>query len=172
MKKLISLILALVLVFSFAGCSGNSDTNEPEATSINVEEVYAAIESSAEMNEMTVLGEDMILNLLGIKAEKTVQLKVAIAAHADLLADEIWLVEAVDEAAAQEIVELANQRIETQSAASITYSPEQPKSPKNFPGPGTTRLNTRPESASSSRSVTYPSRAPSHRLMTSLQRSA
>ncbi len=123
MKKLITLILALVLMFSFAACSGN-ETPDAEAAEINVEEVYASIESAVEMNEMTILEEDMILNLLGIEAEKTVQLKVAEAADG-LLADEIWLIEAVDEAAAQEIVSLANTRIEVQAAASKTYSPEQ-----------------------------------------------
>ncbi len=125
MKKYIALILALVLAFSFAGCSGNKNEEEAPAASINVEDVYASIESAVEMNEMTILEDDMILNLLGIEAEKTVQLKVAIAKHADLLADEIWLVEAVDEAAAAEIVELANTRLELQAAASMTYSPEQ-----------------------------------------------
>lgn len=124
MKKIIALILALVLVFSFAGCTGNEETKEPETTNINVEDVYASIENAVELNEMTILGEDMILNLLGIEAEKTVQLKVAEAADG-LLADEIWLVEAVDEAAAKEIVDLANTRIELQAAASKTYSPEQ-----------------------------------------------
>lgn len=123
MKKLIALMLALVLALGFAGCSGN-ETNEPEAAAVNVDELYASIESSVELNEMTILEEDMILNLLGIEAEKTVQLKVAEAADG-LLADEIWLVEAVDEAAAQEIVDLANVRKDAQAASSKTYSPEQ-----------------------------------------------
>ena len=66
----------------------------------------------------------MQLNLYGIESADVVKAKVAISDDG-LRADEVWLIEAVDEAAAGRIKTLVDSRIAQKDAESVTYSPEQ-----------------------------------------------
>lgn len=130
MKRLIVLCLALVMAFSLAACgnhdSDNTDPSESNNTpvALDVQEVYTKVGQAVEMPEMLALNESLMLDYCGIAAEDVKQAIVYICADS-LRTDETWLIEAVDEAAAKRIVDLANARLKTKGDESITYSPEQ-----------------------------------------------
>jgi len=110
---------------------------EPEAA-IETEEVIEAVEELTELDltavaelleaagmpEMIELDEMLMLDYCGIAQEDVKQAVVAICSDS-LRTDELWLVEAIDEEAAQRIMELAEFRLEMKGEESITYSPEQ-----------------------------------------------
>ena len=74
--------------------------------------------------EMLPMDEAMMLNFCGIKAEQCKQVVVAVCSDG-LRADEVWLIEAVDEGALEELKNLADGRLTRKGEESITYSPEQ-----------------------------------------------
>ncbi len=127
MKRLIVLCLALVMALSLAACGNNdSDNTEPSDTAVemDMQEVYTKVGQAVEMPEMLALNESLMLDYCGIAAEDVKQAIVYICADS-LRTDEIWLIEAADDAAAKRIVDLANARLKTKGDESITYSPEQ-----------------------------------------------
>lgn len=117
MKKYIALLLA-VLMLCLAGCGGKDQTK-------NVIDVQAVYDSMADvLPEMLPMDEAMMLNFCGIKAEQCKQVVVAVCSDG-LRADEVWLIEAVDEGALEELKNLADGRLTRKGEESITYSPEQ-----------------------------------------------
>ena len=117
MKKYIAILL-VVLVLCLAGCGGKDQT----VNVIDVEAVYDSME--AVLPEMLPMDEAMMLNFCGIKAEQCKQVVVAVCSDG-LRADEVWLIEAADEAALKELQSLADGRLTRKGEESITYSPEQ-----------------------------------------------
>lgn len=117
MKKFIAIVLA-VLVLCLAGCGGKDQT----VNVIDVEAVYSSMESV--LPEMLPMDEAMMLNFCGIKAEQCKQVVVAVCSDG-LRADEVWLIEAADEAALEALKGLADGRLTRKGEESITYSPEQ-----------------------------------------------
>ena len=117
MKKYIAILLA-VLVLCLAGCGGKDQA----VNVIDVEAVYDSME--AVLPEMLPMDEAMMLNFCGIKAEQCKQVVVAVCSDG-LRADEVWLIEAADEAALKELQSLADGRLTRKGEESITYSPEQ-----------------------------------------------
>ena len=65
-----------------------------------------------------------LLNFLGIHAEDCVQYKVAICAEG-LRADEVWLIEAKDDAALKSLDDLAQARIQSKLDETESYAPDQ-----------------------------------------------
>ena len=124
MKKVIAMCLALLCLLSLAACGKESggDTSAPSVTDMN--EMYGKIQQAVQMPEMLKLDAAMMLDYCGIRQEDVKQAVVAICADS-LRTDEVWLLEAVDEAAADRLVALANKRLEKKGEESITYSPEQ-----------------------------------------------
>ncbi len=118
MKKIICAILAMCLMLSLAAC-GNQ---EEKAVSMDVEAVYEGYQQY--LPEMFYPDEATLLNFLGIHAEDCVQYKVAICAEG-LRADEVWLIEAKDDAAMQNLTELAQARIQSKLDETETYAPDQ-----------------------------------------------
>lgn len=126
MKRMIAGLLTLMMLLTGCGAAAeNSETGETpgKVVTIDVVQLYSQLETVG-MPEMLELDESMRLNLYGIRAEDVKQVKVAVASDG-LRADEIWLVEAVSEEAAQTIKGLADSRIRQKDLESITYSPEQ-----------------------------------------------
>ena len=118
MKKAMSLILALVLVLGLTACGGKTE----ETVSVDVNALY---ESYAQyMPEMFFPDEDTMLNFLGISVEDCVQYKVAICAEG-MRSDEIWLIEARDAAALEELQQLAQTRIQAKLDETVSYAPDQ-----------------------------------------------
>ena len=71
-----------------------------------------------------MMSDDMMLNFCGINRSDCKQAVVSVSSDG-LRADEIWLLEANDAETAENLVKLANTRIERKGEESITYSPEQ-----------------------------------------------
>lgn len=116
MKRLIALLL-VILTLCLAGCGGKE-----QAVEMDVQAVYESMEST--LPEMLVMDEAMMLNFCGIKSEQCAQVVVAVCSDG-LRADEVWLIEAADEAALKELEGLAEGRLTRKGEESITYSPEQ-----------------------------------------------
>jgi hypothetical protein len=76
------------------------------------------------MGEMIPLDADMMLDFCGIKAEDCAQAYVSISADG-LLTDEIWVIEAKDEEAAQRLLDKVTKRLKAKADESETYSPAQ-----------------------------------------------
>lgn len=139
MKKVLILILTMTMMLTIAACGGNQTeatqpVTEAPATEpsgeitvglwLEMKDVYAKLGTAAQLPEMIELNESLMLDYCGIAAEDVQQAVVVICADS-LRTDEIWLLEAVDEAAAEKLAGLANKRLEKKGEESITYSPEQ-----------------------------------------------
>lgn len=118
MKKVLTLILMLSLVLSMAACGGKAE----EAASLDVNALYESY--SQHMPDMFFPDEDTMMNFLGISVEDCVQYKVAICAEG-MRADEVWLIEAKDEAALETLRQLAQTRIEAKLDETVSYAPDQ-----------------------------------------------
>lgn len=119
MKKIFAVLLAAVLVLS--GCGGETENKTP--ANVNVTALYTELEGLG-LPKMVDVGPDMMLSLYGIESADVKQAKVAISDDG-LRADEVWLLEAVDAAAAEKLNNLVKNRIQQKDDESITYSPEQ-----------------------------------------------
>ena len=126
MKRISALLLALLMAFSLIACGNdkNEDTTPTIKQDLQMADVYDKLSAAAQIPEMLQLQESMMLDYCGIDAAKTKQAVVMICADS-LRTDEIWLLEAVDEAAAKELADAANERLRKKGEESITYSPEQ-----------------------------------------------
>ena len=122
MKKLISLLLLLGLCAALLAACGGEEA--PKSVQMQAQEVYTQLSEKAVKSAMLKLNESLLLDLCGIRSEDVKQAVVAICEDS-LLTDEVWVVEATDEAAAQRIIELAKNRLKKKGEESITYSPEQ-----------------------------------------------
>lgn len=96
---------------------------ETEVTGPDLASICELLQAAG-MPEMIELDQILMLDYCGIEQADVKQAVVAICADS-LRTDELWLVEAIDEEAAQRIVELAQFRLEMKGEESITYSPEQ-----------------------------------------------
>ena len=119
MKRLIALTLALMLLCALAGCGGKDSGSDVQ---MDVQAVYDSM--IAQMPEMLVMDEMMMLNFCGIEAEMCEQAVVSVCFDG-LRADEVWLIEAKDADALKQLEALAQSRLERKGEESITYSPEQ-----------------------------------------------
>ena len=118
MKKVISLMLALMLVLSLAACGGK----EEETVSVDVNALYESY--GQYMPDMFFPDEDTMMNFLGVSGEDCVQYKVAICAEG-MRADEVWLMEAKDASALENLKQLAQTRVEAKLEETVTYAPDQ-----------------------------------------------
>lgn len=121
MRKSLILILTLALMLSFAACGGGEALAPVQ---MQPQELYTRLGQEVQIPAMLSLNEGMMLDLCGIQKADVTRAVVAICEDS-LRTDEIWMVEAADEAAAQRITELAKKRLTKKGEESITYSPEQ-----------------------------------------------
>lgn len=118
MKKIISLLLVLSLVLSLAACG--SETKE--AVSIDVKALYESY--SQYMPDMFYPDETTMMDFLGIDVQDCAQYQVAICAEG-MRTDEVWLIEAKDEASLEKLRQLAQTRIEAKLDETVSYAPDQ-----------------------------------------------
>lgn len=118
MKKPITLLLVLAMVLGLAACGGKKE----EAKTVDVVALYDSY--TQYLPEMFFPDEDTLLNFLGIQASDCTQYKVAICAEG-LRADEVWLIEAKDQAALENLQQLAQTRIQAKLDETVTYVPDQ-----------------------------------------------
>lgn len=117
MKKLIAFVLAAAMMLSLVACGGKADTK-----SVDLNALY---ESYAQyMPDMFALDEDTMMNFLGIDAADCANYAVYICGDG-LRADEVWLIEAKDEAALGRLKEMADARMLAKENETISYVPDQ-----------------------------------------------
>lgn len=118
MKKLFCLMLALSLVLSLAACGGKAE----EPVSVDVKALYESY--SQYMPDMFYPDEATLMSFLGINSADCAQYQVAICAEG-MRADEVWLIEAKDQAALEGLRQLAQTRIEAKLDETVSYAPDQ-----------------------------------------------
>ena len=116
MKKILALVLC-ILMLSLTACGGKESPKSADLSAL-----YDNL--TASMPQMLPMDEETMLNFQGIEIADCVQAKVAICAEG-LRADEIWLIEAKDEAALEKIQALAEARIQAKGEETVSYNPEQ-----------------------------------------------
>lgn len=145
MKKLLAVLMILTMVLSLVAC-GSSE--EPETTAEEQNVVTEAAEENAETKakpqsngpvdvvkvkddmlakfeiaDAIELNEDLLLNQYGITAEQVLA-QGSFIVSTGLFPAEIVMVEAVDEAAAEQVAEKLNTRLDSLKAQSKSYDPE------------------------------------------------
>lgn len=129
MKQFMSILLVVFTLLSLCACQSNENptTTAPankEPLQLDLAATYATITTGVQMPDMMYIEEDMLLDLYGIKAEHYKQAQVYLCSNS-LQADEIWLIEAADEAALATLKTLAQNRLQQKDDESLTYSPAQ-----------------------------------------------
>ena len=119
MKNFIALILAAAMILGMTACGGS---DESAAASVDLNAIYTEYQNT--LPEMMVLDENTMLNFLGIQAADCTQVVAAVCANG-LRTDEVWLIEAKDEAALERIAKLADTRLAAKADETISYSPDQ-----------------------------------------------
>ncbi len=117
MKKTVSILLLAALLLGLGACGSGSDA-EP----VNLEALYQSF--SEQLPTMLLLDADMALNFMGIQSEDCAQCVAAICGEG-LRADEVWLIEAKDDAALSRIQKLAETRIQAKLEETESYVPDQ-----------------------------------------------
>ena len=118
MKKVFTMILALMLVLGLAAFGGKTE----EVASVDVNALY---ESYAQyMPDMFFPDEDTMMNFLGIDVKDCTQYKVAICAEG-MRSDEIWLIQAKNASSLETLKQLAQTRIEAKKDETVSYAPDQ-----------------------------------------------
>lgn len=120
MKRILALLAAVLLL---CGCGAQADNTDKTPVAVDMAALYTKLEGLGLPN-MVEVGADMQLSLYGIESTDVVSAKVAISDDG-LLADEVWLIEAVSAEAAARLESLAKNRIQQKDDESVTYSPEQ-----------------------------------------------
>lgn len=117
MKKLFVLILSAALLLSFAACGAKE-----EAAPVDLNALYESY--APNLPDMFQPDADTMMNFLGIDTADCAQHVVAICGDG-MRADEVWLIEAKDEAALERLKELAQTRIVAKEDETISYAPDQ-----------------------------------------------
>ncbi len=140
MKKLLACLLIIAMIFSFAACGAEAEeettaeaqTTESAAEEETKKESNGAVDVVAikdefikkfELTDAIEMNEALLLNQYGI-AEDAMVAHGCFIVQTGLFPAEIIMVEAVDEAAAKDITEKLNTRLESLMAQSKSYDPE------------------------------------------------
>lgn len=118
MKRTIAIFLTAALLLSLCACG----SGKPADVHVDLAELYESYESY--LPTMYLLDDNTMVNFLGIDPQDCAQASVSICMDG-MRADEVWLIEAVDEDALSRLQALANNRIEAKKAETISYSPDQ-----------------------------------------------
>ena len=120
-KKKNSLALALI---SLVAVLATACTSAAPAAVVNPAEAYAAISAGVEMPEMMEIPSAIVLDYFGIQSADYSDAVFYICADS-LLADEVVIVNAVDDDAAKRIKEKLDVRLNQKMVSAQGYSPEQ-----------------------------------------------
>ena len=119
-KVILCLLLTLTLLPVLTACGGRS----AEPLHIDCEALYEQLLALPDLPGMVPVSERRIRNYYGIDTDACPQVVMAVCED-ELRADEIWLIEAASEEAAQELAQLAEARITQLKAELKNYQPEQ-----------------------------------------------
>ena len=109
--------LLFLLVVTLAAC-------DAPAEGLDLQQQYVALTQAAELPQMLMLNQAAMESFCGIEETLVTQGMVYICADS-LRTDEIWLLEAKDKAALEQLKALAQARLAQKAAESASYSPEQ-----------------------------------------------
>jgi len=117
MKRLLfpALILALALLLS--GCAGPQNSR-------SLKDTYDAIRQAEVLPEMVAVPEDMVRDFYGIDPAWYEEAVFQVASDS-LLADEVVLIRAREEADADRILMMLKERLSAKAEEAKTYSPQQ-----------------------------------------------
>ncbi len=116
MKKWIAMMLVVAMALSMVGCGGE------KAPAVDVNTLYDSY--SQYLPDMFYLDDDSLMNFLGIDVALCTQYKIAICAEG-MRTDEVWLIEAKDQAAFDQLLGMAQVRIQSKLDETRTYVPDQ-----------------------------------------------
>lgn len=127
--KWTALIAALALLLAACGAAPAPETAAPAAEtqageSPDLEAVYQNFEETFELPEMAAVSEKRRDAILGIAPEDCLQ-AVTVLCGDSVRADEIWMIEAADDDAADRIAELAQARLDQRAQEMENYLPDQ-----------------------------------------------
>ena len=126
MKRLmLALLLAALLLCACGGTAAPQTTGTPAPEPTETPDLAALCEAlRALFPEMMEVDSAMLLDFLGIRDEDCAQC-VALLAADGTKADELWLLEAVDDAAVLRLEKLAVDRMNAKMEETETYAPAQ-----------------------------------------------
>ena len=121
MKKVLTLLAVILLAGTLCACGERS-----EATlSADLDALYEQLLGSAEdLPEMVAVPESKISKLFGLEPEDCNQLVISLCSES-VRADEIWMIEAKDDSAADRAEALAEARLEQRRDEMKNYLPDQ-----------------------------------------------
>ncbi len=125
MKKIVSLLLAFVIVFSFAACSSGNDSGEQNNTAVNVDlsAVKAEMIEKLSPADPINLEAQSLLDLYGIAAED-IDAAACYTTMDGVFPEEVIMVRAKDADALKRIEEKMNNRIGEVKIQSQNYDAE------------------------------------------------
>ena len=118
MKKLIAMMMAAVMLLGLVACGGAADNSK----SVDLNEVYKSVEGN--LPTMLLMDEQSMMNYYGVDASLCNQVILSICGDG-LRADELWLVEAKDEASLKTLKAMAESRLTAKEDETIDYTPDQ-----------------------------------------------
>lgn len=119
MKRTILRIITVLLIVGLAGCGKTAG----KTVNLVLSEVRTAMIDAQGTEEAYLLDTDALLNLYGIREEDVAQ-SASYVTMSGTFPDEIILVEAVDEAAAERIAASLETRLNEVMIQSETYDPD------------------------------------------------
>ena len=121
MKKLTeaALLCALALLILLLPACGSAAGGDADLSAL-----YAQMEEKFELPAMSALSERQLERYYGIDTAACPQL-VVMQCDDGLRVDEIWLIQAADEAAAEQLLALAQSRLDQLAAETENYLPDQ-----------------------------------------------
>lgn len=117
MKIIRLAMLALCLIALLTGCAA-----KPEPRSL--QDIWQTMLKADVLPDMATVPEGMVLDFFGIEPDWYEE-AVFMVARDSLLADEVVLIRARDDAAAKQIHQMLESRMEAKAAEARTYSPVQ-----------------------------------------------
>jgi hypothetical protein len=119
--NLICLLIAILMVAVLSGCGENAGSS---GAKLDMQALYQEIEAGVALQPMAKLEGDRMYDYCGINPDNCVQSEVYICKDG-LITDEIWLLEAKDDAALKELQAAADNRLKAKAAEIESYSPVQ-----------------------------------------------
>ena len=114
------MVFLLVAALLLSGCAGKPAPQKP----VSLQAVYAAMSEKVALPPMLEVDGELVLDFYGFEPGTYTQ-GILMVAEDSLIADEILLLEARDQASADALKELMQGRLDAKAAEAITYSPEQ-----------------------------------------------
>lgn len=119
MKRLISVLLAMMLLVSMTACGGKDSTN---AAAPNMQTVFEAM-SEYLPDDANAFDGDYVFNAYGVKPEDCKQ-QVVVSYYDGAVTAEVWLIEAVSQDTLNGIKALAQSRLESMQEQFQSYDPK------------------------------------------------